>query len=53
MPCLRGRDIQIKDVSYLRWTDNADTMVVTFAELLQGVQSGQARRQYRAHQGNQ
>ncbi|MBK5206050.1 MAG: hypothetical protein JJD98_11775 [Polaromonas sp.] len=53
MPGLRGNDIQIKDVSYLRWTDNADTMVVTFAELVQGTQGGQTRHRCWARQGNQ
>ena len=50
---LRGRDIQIKDVSYLRWTDSADTMVVTFGELVKGARTGRTKRQYWAHQGSQ
>ena len=50
---LRGRDIQIKDVSYLRWTDSADTMVVTFGELVKGAKTGRTKRQYWAHQGSQ
>ena len=50
---LRGRDIQIKDVSYLRWTDSADTMVVTFGELVKGAKTGRTKRQYWARQSGQ
>ena len=50
---LGGRDIQIKDVSYLRWTDSNDTMVVTFAELVKGAKSGRTKRQYWTRQGSQ
>jgi L,D-transpeptidase YnhG len=50
---LRGRDIQLKDVSYLRWTDSADTMVVTFGELIKGAKTGRTKRQYWARQGSQ
>ena len=50
---LAGRDIQIKDVSYLRWTDSADTMVVTFGELIKGSTSGRTKRQYWTRQGSQ
>jgi L,D-transpeptidase YnhG len=50
---LRGRDIQLKDVSYLRWTDSADTMVVTFGELIKGAKTGRTKRQYWTRQGSQ
>ena len=50
---LAGRDIQIKDVSYLRWTDSADTMVVTFGELVKGSKTGRTKRQYWTRQGSQ
>ena len=50
---LAGRKLQIKDVSYLRWTDSADTMVVTFGELVQGAKTGHTKRQYWVRQGNQ
>ena len=50
---LGGRDIQIKDVSYLRWTDSADTMVVTFGELIKGSSTGRTKRQYWMRQGSQ
>ena len=50
---LVGRSVQLKDVSYLRWTDGADTMVVTFGELVQGAKTGRTKRQYWTRQGNQ
>lgn len=50
---LGGRDIQLKDVSYLRWTDSADTMVVTFGELVKGAKTGRTKRQYWVRQGSQ
>ncbi|WP_298928863.1 L,D-transpeptidase family protein [uncultured Ramlibacter sp.] len=49
----RGRDIQLKDVSYLHWTDSADTMVVTFGEVPEGARSGPVKRQYWLRQGTQ
>ena len=48
-----GRGVQLKDVSYLRWTDSADTMVVTFAELKRGSVSGVIKRQYWSRNGSQ
>ncbi len=50
---LAGRNVQLKEVSYLRWTDANDTMVVTFAELAQGAATGQTKRQYWIRQGSQ
>lgn len=49
---VRGRPIQLKDLSYLRWTDGADTMVVTFGEVAEGARSGPTKRQYWIRQGN-
>jgi murein L,D-transpeptidase YafK len=48
-----GRSVQLKDLSYLRWTDANDTMVVTFGEVVSGSQTGPTRRQYWVRQGNQ
>ena len=48
-----GREVQLKDLSYMRWTDSTDTMVVTFGELVQGDKSGHTKRQYWTRQGNQ
>lgn len=50
---MQGRDIELKDVSVLRWTDSADTMVVTFGEVAAGARSGPVKRQYWVRQGPQ
>jgi L,D-transpeptidase YnhG len=50
---LAGRPLQLKDVSYLRWTDINDTMVVTFGELVQGAKTGPTKRQYWIRQSGQ
>lgn len=42
----RGRDIELKNLSYLHWNDGADVMVVTFGEVLSGARTGQVKRQY-------
>ncbi|MCG2592844.1 L,D-transpeptidase family protein [Ramlibacter sp. XY19] len=47
----RGKDIELKDLSYLRWTDAADTMVVTFGEVPTGARTGPVKRQYWVRQG--
>lgn len=50
---LKGRDITLKDKSYLRWTDAADTMVVTFGEVAEGARTGPVKRQYWMRKGQQ
>ena len=50
---VKGRTIQLKDVSYLRWTDATDTMVVTFGEVADGTRTGWTKRQYWLRQGSQ
>lgn len=50
---VQGRTIQLKDVSYLRWTDAADTMVVTFGEVADGTRTGLTKRQYWMREGTQ
>ena len=50
---LAGRVIEIKDVSYLRWSDSSDTMIVTFGELVKGASTGKTKRQYWTRQGKQ
>ena len=47
----RGRDVALKELSYLRWTDNADTMIVTFDEVVAGTRAGPVKRQYWMRQG--
>lgn len=48
---MRGRDIELKDLSVLRWTDSSDTMVVTFGEVALGSRTGPVKRQYWVRQG--
>lgn len=50
---VRGHPIQLKDLSLLRWTDTADTMVVTFGEVADGTRTGPVKRQYWERQGTQ
>ena len=50
---LEGRTIQLKDVSFLRWTDTNETMVVTFGEVAEGIRTGWTKRQYWIKQGSQ
>ena len=59
-PALQGevqrlgrRELLMKDVSYMRWTDSTDTMVVTFGELVKGAKTGQTKRQYWTRHGSQ
>lgn len=40
------RPVEIKDVSLIRWTDEADTMIATFDELAAGEKTGRTLRQY-------
>lgn len=53
MERVQGRPIVLKDLSYLRWTDTADTMVVTFGEVIEGMRTGATKRQYWVRQGIQ
>ncbi len=48
---MQGRPIALKNLSYLRWTDSADTMVVTFGEIIEGMRTGATKRQYWVRQG--
>ncbi len=50
---LRGREIQLKDLSLLHWQDSSETMVVTFAEIPVGARTGAVKRQYWRKQGQQ
>ena len=49
----RGRDLELKDIAFLRWTDGADTMVVTFGEVPRGSRTGTVKRQYWMRHGAQ
>jgi len=48
-----GREFEFKDLSYLRWTDSSDTMVVTFGEVARGSRTGPVKRQYWVRAGRQ
>lgn len=50
---MRGKEIELKDLSFLHWTDAADTMVVTFGEVPVGQRTGPVKRQYWVRQGLQ
>ncbi len=43
---LRGRDIALTNINMMRWSDQNDTMVVTFDEVIVGKQTGVTKRQY-------
>lgn len=42
----QGKTIELKDLSYLQWADTAETMVVTFGEVIGDKKSGKNKRQY-------
>ena len=42
----KGRTIELKDLSYLQWSDSAETMVATFGEVVEGRRTGVHKRQY-------
>jgi L,D-transpeptidase YnhG len=43
---LKGRDIALTNLTLMRWTDQNDTMVVTFDEVIVGSTRGVTKRQY-------
>ena len=47
----RGRDIQLKNVSHVQWMEGADTMVVSFGEVVKGERRGSVKTQYWIRQG--
>jgi murein L,D-transpeptidase YafK len=46
---LGNKPVNLKDVSLIRWTDDADTMVATFGEVQDGEKVGRTVRQYWQH----
>ncbi len=42
----KGHTIELKDLSFLQWSDSAETMVTTFGEVVQGRRTGLHKRQY-------
>jgi L,D-transpeptidase YnhG len=53
MVSAKGRGIELKDLSYLRWTDSSDIMVATFGEVVAGTRTGVVKRQYWVRRGTQ
>jgi len=49
----KGREIVLKDLSMLHWSDSGETMVVTFGEVLAGRLTGPIKRQYWSLQSKQ
>ena len=48
---LKGRDIALTNINMMRWSDQSDTMVVTFDEVVVGQQAGVTKRQYWTRDG--
>jgi len=48
---VRGRDLQLKDVSILGWRDQSDVLVITFGEVAEGQRTGAVKRQYWGKEG--
>ena len=48
-----ARELELKDVSMLRWRDTEDTMVVTFGEVALGQTRGTTKRQYWMRESDQ
>ena len=46
MKALKGRNLELKDLSYFQWNDSAETMVVSFGEVMAGKRTGIHKRQY-------
>lgn len=46
LKAIRGHRLELKDLSYLNWSDSADTMVTTFGEVVEGQRTGVHKRQY-------
>lgn len=44
-----NKPVSLKDISLIRWTDEADTMVATFGEIADGEKVGRTVRQYWQH----
>jgi len=48
---VRGRDLQLKDISILGWRDQSDVLVITFGEVAEGQRTGAIKRQYWGKEG--
>lgn len=53
MKASKGRDVELKDLSYFQWNDSAQTMVVSFGEVTAGQRTGLHKRQYWVRSSNE
>ena len=53
MKASKGRDVELKDLSYFLWNDSAETMVVSFGEVTSGQRTGMHKRQYWVRSSNE
>ena len=53
MKASKGRNVELKDVSYFQWSDSAETMVVSFGEVSAGKRTGVHKRQYWVRSSNE
>lgn len=50
---IRGHKLELQSLSFLKWSDKDDTMVVTFTETLDNASQGPLKRQYWTRTGKQ
>lgn len=43
---IKGRRVEVEDLSLIGWTDTEETMITTFGEVIAGVRGGRTVRQY-------
>lgn len=53
MKASKGRNVELKDLSYFQWNDSAETMVVSFGEVTAGQRTGLHKRQYWVRSSNE
>ena len=53
MKASKGRNVELKDLSYFLWNDSAETMVVSFGEVNAGQRTGRPKRQYWVRSNNE
>ena len=53
MKTSKGRNVELKDLSYFQWSDSAETMVVSFGEVSAGKRTGMHKRQYWVRSSNE
>lgn len=43
---IKGRRVEVEDLSLIGWTDTEETMITTFGEVIAGVRGGRTVREY-------